>query len=106
MKKIIVFRFVSLSNKCGVPVGICGSGILDVVAHFSLAGVLDNCGRMGNHVRASVREGKREFILVREAELDGHAAITITQKDVREIQLAKGGHTHRYPGAPGGEGPI
>ena len=33
------------------PVGLCGSGILDVVAQLRLAGVLDNRGRLaGSHV--------------------------------------------------------
>jgi uncharacterized 2Fe-2S/4Fe-4S cluster protein (DUF4445 family) len=72
------------------PVGLCGSGILDCLAQLYLAGVLDKGGRMGDHPRVRVREGQREFVLVSEAERDGRAAITITQKDVRELQLAKG----------------
>jgi uncharacterized 2Fe-2S/4Fe-4S cluster protein (DUF4445 family) len=35
-------------------------------------------------------DGQREFVLVGEQELGGRPAITITQKDVRELQLAKG----------------
>jgi uncharacterized 2Fe-2S/4Fe-4S cluster protein (DUF4445 family) len=36
------------------------------------------------------REGQREFVLVSEEEQDRRPAITFTQKDVRELQLAKG----------------
>jgi len=72
------------------PVGVCGSGILDAMAQLYIAGVLDRRGRMGNHPRVRVHEGEREFVLVSEAERDGRPAITITQKDVRELQLAKG----------------
>jgi uncharacterized 2Fe-2S/4Fe-4S cluster protein (DUF4445 family) len=72
------------------PVGLCGSGILDCLAQLYLAGVLDKGGRMGDHPRVRVREGQREFVLVSEAEREGRPAITITQKDVRELQLAKG----------------
>jgi len=72
------------------PAGLCGSGILDAVAQLYLAGVLDARGRMGDHHRVRGSKGKREFVLVSEEELEGHPAITITQQDVRELQLAKG----------------
>jgi uncharacterized 2Fe-2S/4Fe-4S cluster protein (DUF4445 family) len=72
------------------PVGLCGSGILDCLAQLYLAGVVDRRGRLGDHPRVRDCEGVREFVLVGEAEQDGHTAITITQKDVRELQLAKG----------------
>jgi len=72
------------------PAGLCGSGILDGVAQLYLAGVLDASGRMGDHRRVRRSEGKREFVLVSEEEREGRPAITITQRDVRELQLAKG----------------
>jgi len=72
------------------PVGICGSGILDGMAQLYLAGVLDRTGRMQEHPRVRICEGKREFLLVNEEENHGRPAITITQRDVRELQLAKG----------------
>jgi uncharacterized 2Fe-2S/4Fe-4S cluster protein (DUF4445 family) len=70
------------------PVGICGSGILDAVAQLYLAGIVDEGGRIkANHPRVRTDKGQREFVLVdRQKE---HPAITITQKDVRELQLAK-----------------
>ncbi len=68
------------------PVGICGSGLLDVVAQMRLNGVLDRMGRMStNHPRVR-KENVAEFIL---AERPGQEPITISQKDVRELQLAK-----------------
>jgi uncharacterized 2Fe-2S/4Fe-4S cluster protein (DUF4445 family) len=79
------------------PVGLCGSGILDVLAQLCQAGVVNASGRMGEHPRVreidgdAQRHGTREFVLVSEEEQDGErAAITFTQKDVRELQLAKG----------------
>ena len=72
------------------PAGLCGSGILDAMAQLYLAGVLNTRGRMGNHQRVRTIDGKREFVLVSEQERDGQPAITITQSDVRELQLAKG----------------
>jgi uncharacterized 2Fe-2S/4Fe-4S cluster protein (DUF4445 family) len=72
------------------PVGICGSGILDALAQLYLAGIIDEGGRItDNHPRVRTYEGQREFVLVGEEERSGQPAITITQHDVRELQLAK-----------------
>lgn len=73
------------------PIGLCGSGVLDAIAQLYLVGVLDKGGRMTeNHPKVRVREKQREFVLVSEEEREGRPAITFTQQDVREIQLAKG----------------
>jgi uncharacterized 2Fe-2S/4Fe-4S cluster protein (DUF4445 family) len=75
----------------GAPAaGVCGSGILDAVAQLYEAGVLNRGGRMD--LRAGVREtGEgREFVLAPEEADGSRPAITITQNDVRQVQLAKG----------------
>jgi uncharacterized 2Fe-2S/4Fe-4S cluster protein (DUF4445 family) len=79
------------------PVGLCGSGIVDVMAQLFLAGVIDRQGRMQEHPRVRVVDGVREFVLVDEpTRLSGSAseargtAIVFTQQDVRQLQLAKG----------------
>ena len=72
------------------PSGICGSGILDAMAQLYLAGILDTNGRMmKNHPNVHSYETRREFVLVSEDTQCGRPAITITQKDIRELQLAK-----------------
>jgi len=71
------------------PVGLCGSGILDAIAQLYLAGVISRDGKMNDHPRMRFHNNQKEFVLVNEKE-NGSPAITITQKDVREIQLAKG----------------
>jgi uncharacterized 2Fe-2S/4Fe-4S cluster protein (DUF4445 family) len=68
------------------PVGICGSGLLDAVAQLRVNNVLDATGRMRPHPLVRIRDGKMEFVLVERGERD---AITVSQKDVRELQLAK-----------------
>ncbi len=75
----------------GAPaVGICGSGILDALAQLYLAKIVDGGGRiMGSGPRLRAYKGQREFILVGREEQKGRPAITITQHDVRELQLAK-----------------
>lgn len=73
------------------PVGICGSGILDVVAEMLDAGVIDRNGRMQKqHALVDRRDGAPGVLLV-PAEKTGHNRdILVNRKDVNEIQLAKG----------------
>ena len=71
------------------PVGLCGSGILDVVAQLRLAGLLNTKGRLeGRAVRQA--EGDAEFVIADEAQSGNGGAITVTQHDIRGLQLAKG----------------
>jgi uncharacterized 2Fe-2S/4Fe-4S cluster protein (DUF4445 family) len=72
------------------PAGICGSGALDALAQLYLAGIIDDGGRLReNHHRVRVRKRQAEFLLVGHEEHEGHSEIVITQKDIRELQLAK-----------------
>ncbi len=72
------------------PVGICGSGILDALSQLYLAEAIDEGGRLvKSHPRVRRYKGQHEFILVSREERKGKPAITITQHDVRELQLAK-----------------
>jgi uncharacterized 2Fe-2S/4Fe-4S cluster protein (DUF4445 family) len=68
------------------PVGICGSGLLDIVAQLRLNNVLDATGRMGQHALVRKHDGLAEFVLVDRGDQE---AITVSQKDVRQLQLAK-----------------
>jgi uncharacterized 2Fe-2S/4Fe-4S cluster protein (DUF4445 family) len=70
----------------GSPVGICGSGLLDGIAQMLQNGVIDPSGRMQDHPLVRKRNDRREFVLV---ERPGEVDITISQKDVRELQAAK-----------------
>jgi uncharacterized 2Fe-2S/4Fe-4S cluster protein (DUF4445 family) len=71
------------------PVGICGSGLLDVVAHLRLAGLLDRRGRLDGHL-VQESEGDREFVIASGTEAGNGRPIAVTQHDIRELQLAKG----------------
>lgn len=73
------------------PVGICGSGIVDVVAELRRTGLVNERGRLCRDAPA-VRVGRDgpEFVLVPAAASGTGADIVVTQRDVEEIQLAKG----------------
>lgn len=80
------------------PVGICGSGLIDAVAELISSGLLTATGRF---LRAdeAVKSGVPVGLADRLKTTDGTAfllykgpdgrEITVTQKDVREVQLAK-----------------
>jgi uncharacterized 2Fe-2S/4Fe-4S cluster protein (DUF4445 family) len=64
------------------PVGICGSGILDTVAALLSLGVIDDSGAMAEEYAES------GFCLSPRAGDSG--GVCFTQRDVRQLQLAKG----------------
>ncbi|MCA2002727.1 MAG: ASKHA domain-containing protein [Chloroflexi bacterium] len=68
------------------PVGVCGSGLLDAVAQLRLNNLLDKNGKMSEHPLIRGMGGAAEFVL---AEREGREPIVLSQKDVRELQLAK-----------------
>ena len=72
-------------------VGLCGSGIVDVIAEMHRTQVVDDRGRL-NRAAPGVRSGERgwEFLLVPAAAAGTARDIVVTQSDVNEIQLAKG----------------
>jgi len=72
------------------PTGICGSGIVDALAQLYKSGIIDKGGRMtADHPRINIKGKQREFVLVSKKERGGNPAISITQKDIRQLQLAK-----------------
>ena len=82
-------EFAVAARTIGVS-GICGSGIIDVVAEMFLSGVIDRNGVIDGSLaeRSSrvVADGRTHAYVLWER---GDERITITQNDVRAIQLAK-----------------
>ncbi|KIC44811.1 drug:proton antiporter [Ruegeria sp. ANG-S4] len=73
--------------------GICGSGIIEAVAEMRIAGLLDESGLIGSAeqtgTQRSVPEGRTHAYLIHDASAEGGPRITVTQGDIRAIQLAK-----------------
>ncbi|MHA7851596.1 ASKHA domain-containing protein [Roseovarius sp.] len=73
--------------------GICGSGIIEAVAEMRIAGLVDESGLIGSAAATgtprSVPEGRTHAYLIHDATADGGPRITVTQGDIRAIQLAK-----------------
>ncbi|WP_114963645.1 ASKHA domain-containing protein [Tritonibacter mobilis] len=73
--------------------GICGSGIIEVIAEMRLAGLLDASGLIGSAEQTgSVRcvpEGRTNAYLLWDGSAEGGPRITVTNPDIRAIQMAK-----------------
>jgi len=75
--------------------GICGSGILDVLAELYTAGIITKSGvfsqdNKSNRFRRNPDTNQPEFVLAWAEETSIGKDVVITQRDVRQIQLAKG----------------
>jgi len=80
--------------------GLCGSGLIDAVAELLKVGVVDSSGRMLSaeelpaglngtlQERLVEHEGKPAFLLVGAGESKHGRDIVLTQRDIREVQLA------------------
>ena len=74
------------------PKGICGSGIIDAVSELFKASLIDNSGRFKKGIKLErLRKGTEgiEFVIAWAKETAIGRDITITQKDIRTVQLAK-----------------
>ncbi|KMK67135.1 ASKHA domain-containing protein [Puniceibacterium sp. IMCC21224] len=73
--------------------GICGSGIIEAVAELRLAGLLDGSGLLGSAEQTGtprmVPEGRTHSYVIFDGTADDGPLITVTQGDIRAIQLAK-----------------
>ena len=79
------------SSRTGVT-GICGSAIIEVVAEMYLSGIISEDGVVDGTLSARspriVQNGRTWSYLLREGR-EGEPRITVTQNDIRAIQLAK-----------------
>jgi len=64
------------------PVGICGSGLIDCIAEFLLAGIVDRAGQF--------TDGRHEFVLVTAEESGTGNVIAVTQRDIDSFLRTKG----------------
>ena len=85
-------QFPAESQPKHLAVGICGSGIIEVVAEMFLTGILLPDGRFNPdliHDRIQWDERRGEYILATAEQSTTGSPILVTQDDVRNIQLAK-----------------
>lgn len=81
-----------------IPQGICGSGLVDVGAELLRVGIVDSTGRMlpAEELPAELPQALKNRVVEREEQIEFVIAvaengepIVLTQRDMRELQLAK-----------------
>ena len=83
------------------PRGICGSGLIDLIAELLRVGIIDETGRLldageieglSPDLLERIRPGEagNEFVVTWAGETADGSDIVLTQRDIRELQLAKG----------------
>ncbi len=73
--------------------GICGSGIIEMVAEMRIHGIVDAPGLIGTAEQTGspmvFADGRTNSYLVYDGTANGGPKITVTNRDIREIQMAK-----------------
>ncbi|MGC1487764.1 MAG: ASKHA domain-containing protein [Albidovulum sp.] len=84
--------FETATAQTGIT-GICGSGIIEVVAEMRMAGLLDAGGLIGSAEQTGtarmVADGRTHGYVLYDGTAKGGPLISVTQGDIRAIQLAK-----------------
>ncbi len=84
--------FAEATASTGIT-GICGSGIIEAVAELRLAGLMDPGGLLGSAEQTGtarmVPEGRTHAYVLHDGRESGGPLISVTQGDIRAIQLAK-----------------
>ena len=73
--------------------GICGSGIIEAIAEMRMAGVLDASGLLGSAEQTGtarcIQDGRTNAYMLWDGSAEGGPTITVTNPDIRAIQMAK-----------------
>jgi uncharacterized 2Fe-2S/4Fe-4S cluster protein (DUF4445 family) len=73
--------------------GICGSGIIEAIAEMRMSGLLDASGLIGSATQTGtdrcVLDGRTHSYVMYDASYNGGPKITVTNPDIRAIQMAK-----------------
>jgi uncharacterized 2Fe-2S/4Fe-4S cluster protein (DUF4445 family) len=84
--------FAKATAETGIT-GICGSGIIEAVAELRIAGLMDASGLIGSEQQTGTArcetEGRTNVYVVHDGSGEDAPRITVTQGDIRAIQLAK-----------------
>jgi len=95
--KFIIYKVI----EDGKVRGICGSGLIDLIAELLKLGLINKSGKLigreeGNselseEIRKRIIKGQKgnKFLLVKGKETENGKPLYLTQRDIREVQLAK-----------------
>jgi uncharacterized 2Fe-2S/4Fe-4S cluster protein (DUF4445 family) len=93
------FQYTTIDD--AKPIGICGSGIVDIISEMLTSGIIDETGRIRDAAelddsipyelksRLVEIDGLKSFLIAESRECESETDIAVNQKDVRELQNAK-----------------
>lgn len=91
-KDDLSISYTTIKNK--EPMGICGSGLIDLVAEMLKTGIITRSGNFNKNLingeNFFKKENGYEFLIVDKDKTSTGKHISITQHDIREVQMAKG----------------
>ncbi|MCL2701794.1 MAG: ASKHA domain-containing protein [Phycisphaerae bacterium] len=101
IEKVNLDGDIELATIAGAPpVGLCGSGLIDLAAGLLRCGIVSPEGRMlppdelpttlNDPLRRRVMEADGSVLFAMHEGLNGDGPLAITQRDIRELQLATG----------------
>jgi uncharacterized 2Fe-2S/4Fe-4S cluster protein (DUF4445 family) len=83
--------YTTIRNK--KPIGICGSGLVDAIAEMIRSKIITRSGSFNreitDHEKIIKIEKEYEFVIANKEETSVNKRISISQGDIREIQMAK-----------------
>ena len=74
------------------PVGICGSGLIDLLGELFLTGIVDKSGHIDRNAptdRVRVLDGVPEYVVCRAGEAGAEKDIALTESDITSLLRAK-----------------
>ncbi|MDR1085780.1 MAG: ASKHA domain-containing protein [Deltaproteobacteria bacterium] len=76
----------------GKPLGICGSGLINIVAELFRVGIVNKLGRFVENSSPYIRQGEdgAEYLLAPAAESAGDRDVVLTEIDIENLIRAKG----------------
>jgi uncharacterized 2Fe-2S/4Fe-4S cluster protein (DUF4445 family) len=87
------FKYSTINSK--EPIGICGSGLLDMIAELYKYGFIESSGKIED--KKNLNSWKKEYLkdyngkrAIKITNKEASKEIYLTQQDIREVQLAKG----------------
>ncbi|MBI9046951.1 MAG: DUF4445 domain-containing protein [Anaerolineaceae bacterium] len=72
------------------PIGLCGSGIIDVIAEMYKSDLINQRGRVQDGKNIVGKKNEKSLLLVPAEDSGTGRDILVQQKDINQIQLAKG----------------
>lgn len=74
------------------PIGICGSGLIDLMAKMREVGIIDRTGQFNNiqNERIRIVEGEPQYILAFKEQSGNGEDVVITESDVKNLIRSKG----------------